>query len=125
MPAQRVGPRTILVNIETNTAPEAVVGLGLPASARTARRAMLALPAKSAGGTVYVATQCQGEGTLTVDAGRYGTSTEYCSAVPEGSMNGTAVRTPEAATRLKVTAGPGVTWAVAVAWDRHAQGPSE
>ncbi|MFE5157199.1 IS607 family transposase [Streptomyces sp. NPDC056697] len=29
VPAQRVGPRTILVNIETNTAPEAVGGLGL------------------------------------------------------------------------------------------------
>ncbi|WP_151771437.1 IS607 family transposase [Streptomyces abyssomicinicus] len=29
VPAQRVGPRTILVNIEANTAPEAVGGLGL------------------------------------------------------------------------------------------------
>ncbi|MEU1182761.1 IS607 family transposase [Streptomyces sp. NPDC005820] len=29
VPAQRVGPRTILVNIETGTAPEAVGGLGL------------------------------------------------------------------------------------------------
>ncbi|GAA3832610.1 IS607-like element IS1535 family transposase [Streptomyces chiangmaiensis] len=29
MPAQRVGPRTILVNIEANTAPDAVGGLGL------------------------------------------------------------------------------------------------
>jgi putative resolvase len=29
VPAQRVGPRTILVNIETNTAPETVGGLGL------------------------------------------------------------------------------------------------
>ncbi|WP_340378942.1 IS607 family transposase [Streptomyces sp. SS7] len=29
VPAQRVGPRTILVNIETSTAPEAVGGLGL------------------------------------------------------------------------------------------------
>ncbi|MET8208860.1 IS607 family transposase [Streptomyces sp. NPDC005373] len=29
VPAQRVGPRTILVNIETTTAPEAVGGLGL------------------------------------------------------------------------------------------------
>ncbi|WP_329344858.1 IS607 family transposase [Streptomyces sp. NBC_01352] len=29
VPAQRVGPRTILVNIDANTAPEAVGGLGL------------------------------------------------------------------------------------------------
>ncbi|GAA3806229.1 IS607-like element IS1535 family transposase [Streptomyces chiangmaiensis] len=29
VPAQRVGPRTILVNIEANTAPDAVGGLGL------------------------------------------------------------------------------------------------
>ncbi|MER7849518.1 IS607 family transposase [Kitasatospora sp. NPDC096077] len=29
VPAERVGPRTILVNIEANTAPEAVGGLGL------------------------------------------------------------------------------------------------
>ncbi|GHJ37096.1 hypothetical protein Sm713_27050 [Streptomyces sp. TS71-3] len=29
VPAQRVGPRTILVNVEANTAPEAVGGLGL------------------------------------------------------------------------------------------------
>ncbi|HEY6507670.1 MAG TPA: IS607 family transposase [Vicinamibacterales bacterium] len=29
VPARRVGPRTILVNIEANTAPEAVGGLGL------------------------------------------------------------------------------------------------
>jgi putative resolvase len=29
VPAQRVGPRTILVNIKTSTAPEAVGGLGL------------------------------------------------------------------------------------------------
>lgn len=29
VPAQRVGPRTILVNIEANTAPEAIGGLGL------------------------------------------------------------------------------------------------
>lgn len=29
VPAQRVGPRTILVNIEANTAPETVGGVGL------------------------------------------------------------------------------------------------
>ncbi|WP_331449788.1 IS607 family transposase [Streptomyces prasinus] len=29
VPAQRVGPRTILVNIDANTAPEAIGGLGL------------------------------------------------------------------------------------------------
>ena len=29
VPAQRVGPRTILVNVDANTAPEAVGGLGL------------------------------------------------------------------------------------------------
>ncbi|MGW1543788.1 IS607 family transposase, partial [Streptomyces sp. NPDC002309] len=29
VPAQRVGPRTILVNVESNAAPEAVGGLGL------------------------------------------------------------------------------------------------
>ncbi|WP_326578626.1 hypothetical protein OIE69_34980 [Actinacidiphila glaucinigra] len=84
-----------------------------------------ALPAKPAGGTVYVATQCQGRGTLTVDAGRYGTSTEHCSERPDGSLNGAAMRTREAATRLKVTASPGVTWAIAVGWDRHAPQPPE
>ncbi|MFF3945989.1 hypothetical protein ACFYYN_14295 [Streptomyces sp. NPDC001902] len=85
----------------------------------------LALPAKPEGGTVYVATQCQGTGTLTVDAGRYGTSTEHCSDRPDGSLNGAEMPTSEAATRLKVTAGPGVTWAVAVGWDERAQGPSQ
>ncbi|MFE2544364.1 hypothetical protein [Actinacidiphila glaucinigra] len=84
-----------------------------------------ALPAKPAGGTVYVATRCQGEGTLTVDAGRYGTSTEHCSDRPDGSLNGAAMRTREAANRLKVTASPGVTWAVAVGWDSYAQQPPE
>ncbi|MFD8073285.1 hypothetical protein ACFV3E_11595 [Streptomyces sp. NPDC059718] len=85
----------------------------------------LALPAKPEGGTVYVATECQGTGTLTVDAGRYGTSTEHCSDRPDGSLNGAAMLSSEAASRLKVTAGPGVTWAVAVGWDERAQGPSE
>ncbi|MDX2705854.1 hypothetical protein PV350_23765 [Streptomyces sp. PA03-6a] len=84
-----------------------------------------ALPAKPAGGTVYVATQCQGTGTLTVDAGRYGTSTEHCSDRPDGSLNGAAMSSAEAATRLKVTAEPGVTWAVAVGWDERTQGPQE
>lgn len=85
----------------------------------------LALPAKPEGGTVYVATECQGTGTLTVDAGRYGTSTEHCSDRPDGSLNGAAMPSAEAATRLKVTAGTGVTWAVAVGWDERAQGPQE
>ncbi|MEU1538751.1 hypothetical protein ABZ461_11590 [Actinacidiphila glaucinigra] len=84
-----------------------------------------ALPAKPAGGTVYVSTQCQGAGTLTVDAGRYGATTEHCSDRPDGSLNGAATRTREAATRLKVTASPGVTWAVAVGWDRHAPRPPQ
>ncbi|MEU1621051.1 hypothetical protein ABZ479_27610 [Streptomyces sp. NPDC005722] len=84
-----------------------------------------ALPAKPPGGTVYVATQCQGTGTLTVDAGRYGTFTEHCSGRPDGSLNGAAMTTAKAATRLKVTASPGVTWAVAVGWDQHAEAPPE
>ncbi len=67
-----------------------------------------------------MATECQGAGTLTVDAGRYGTSTEHCSEHPDGSLNASEAATPETATWLKVTADPGVTWAVAVGWS-HSQ----
>ncbi|MFD3457835.1 hypothetical protein ACFWVC_37360 [Streptomyces sp. NPDC058691] len=73
---------------------------------------------KSGGGTVWVATQCQGDGTLTVDAGRYGIVTEHCSEHPDGSLNASEGMSTKTAGRLKVTAGTGVTWAVAVGWDR-------
>jgi putative resolvase len=60
VPAQRVGPRTILVNIETNTAPEAVGGLGLYARVSShdqkddleRQLARLSAWAAKAGGTV-------------------------------------------------------------------------
>ncbi|MEU6345977.1 hypothetical protein ABZ883_34060 [Streptomyces sp. NPDC046977] len=70
---------------------------------------------KARGGTVWVATQCQGTGTLTVDASRYGTLTEHCSEHPDGSLNAFEM-TNTAAGRVRVTPGPGVTWAVAVGW---------
>ncbi|MFJ4848985.1 hypothetical protein [Streptomyces sp. NPDC088733] len=70
---------------------------------------------KARGGTVWVATQCQGTGTLTVDAGQYGTVTEHCSEEPDGSVNASELITTTAG-RVRVTAGPGVTWAVAVGW---------
>ncbi|MFF3564043.1 hypothetical protein ACFYXS_28755 [Streptomyces sp. NPDC002574] len=73
------------------------------------------LPA-SDGGTVWVSTQCEGSGTLTVDTGRYGTTTEHCSERPDGSLNASEEMGTKAAGRVKVTAGPGVTWAVAVGW---------
>ncbi|MFJ5216355.1 hypothetical protein ACIP98_16755 [Streptomyces sp. NPDC088354] len=74
------------------------------------------LPA-SHGGTVWVSTQCEGWGTLTVDAGRYGTSTEHCSEQPDGSLNAFEGMGTRTAGQVKVTAGPGVTWAVAVGWN--------
>jgi hypothetical protein len=74
----------------------------------------LPLPAKPAGGTIWVATECQGTGTLTVDTGWYGTYTEQCSDRPDGSLNAFEAVTPETATRLKVAAEPRVIWAVAV-----------
>lgn len=75
------------------------------------------LPGKVTPGTVWVATECQGVGTLTVDAGPFGTFTERCSAHPDGNLNAIVVSTPSTTTPLQVTADPGVTWAVAVGWN--------
>ena len=75
------------------------------------------LPGKVAAGTVWVATECQGVGTLTVDAGPFGVFTERCSAHPVGSLDANELSAPSTTTPLRVTADPGVTWAVAVGWD--------
>ncbi|TDT98094.1 hypothetical protein EDD99_6307 [Streptomyces sp. 846.5] len=75
------------------------------------------LPSKVAAGTVLVSTECQGVGTLTVDAGPFGKFTERCYAHPDGSLNATVLSTPSTTTPLQVTADPGVTWAVAVGWN--------
>ncbi|MEY9965850.1 hypothetical protein ABIA33_003900 [Streptacidiphilus sp. MAP12-16] len=76
-----------------------------------------ALPNKVAAGTIWVATECQGAGTLTVDTGPFGRYTERCSAHPDGSLNAYDLSAPSRTAPLKVTADPGVTWAVAIGWD--------
>lgn len=82
----------------------------------------LDLPAKAAGGTVWVSTECQGVGTLHVDAGPYDTHSYPCSDHPSSSLSASGVRrAPQAAAVLKVTATPGVRWAVAVGWGRGSQ----
>jgi len=93
--------------------------------AETGRRTgglALALPASPARGSVFVSTECQGAGTLTVDAGPYGTFTEPCSDHADGTLNDAALGA-EPATQLKVRGSAGVTWAVAVGWSRTS--PSE
>jgi hypothetical protein len=74
------------------------------------------LPSKVTAGTVWVATECQGVGALTVDAGPLGVFTERCSAHPEGSLTN-VLSAASTTAPLQVTADPGVTWAVAVGWD--------
>jgi hypothetical protein len=88
--------------------------------ASTGRRTgdlQVALPGKVPAGTTWVTTECQGSGTLTVDAGPLGKYSELCSDRPDGRDN--AFESPWGTTTglLKVTADPGVTWAVAVGWD--------
>ncbi len=70
-------------------------------------------------GAVWVAIECQGKGPLTVDTGAYGRYSEKCGAVPDGTINEFESRSSVPAGRLGVTAGPGVTWSVAVGWSRH------
>ncbi|WP_370127944.1 hypothetical protein [Streptacidiphilus sp. EB103A] len=81
------------------------------------------LSRKVAAGTVWVATECQGIGTLTVDASTFGVFTEPCSAHPDSSLNAIEMSTPTTTTPLQVTADPGVTWAVAVGWDKSLAHP--
>ncbi|WP_055590752.1 hypothetical protein [Peterkaempfera griseoplana] len=76
-----------------------------------------ALPGRIAPGTAWVATECQGVGTVTVDAGSLGTYTEQCSAQADGTANAYESGAPRTASSLRVTADPGLTWAVAVGWD--------
>src|SRR5690348_6364791 len=58
------------------------------------------LPSKVAAGTVWVSTECQGVGTLTVDAGPFGKFTERCYAHPDGSLNAIERSTPSTTTPL-------------------------
>ena len=84
---------------------------------RTGRRtgdATLPLSAKRTGGVVSVGYECQGSGKLTVtlDGSAWG---ETCSDAPGGTYNEDATGRSTGST-VRVTAGPGVTWAVAVGW---------
>lgn len=63
----------------------------------------MALLGKVAAGTTRVATECQGVGSLTVDAGSLGTFTELCSAHPDGRVNAFESPTPRTVGPLKVT----------------------
>lgn len=74
---------------------------------------------RTAAGAVWVATECRGDSALTVDTGAYGSYTEPCGTAPGGTLNDFDTSRGTAAGRLRVTAGPGVTWAVAIGWSRH------
>lgn len=80
----------------------------------------LDLPSKKTTGTVSVAIQCQGAGSVTVDVGPADSQSityhEDCSDRPGGSVNDQEPSASGARDQLKVTAAPGVTWAVAVGW---------
>ncbi|WP_037604307.1 hypothetical protein [Streptacidiphilus rugosus] len=81
------------------------------------------LPGKIPAGTTWVTTECQGTGTLVVDAGPLGSYTEPCSDRPDGSDNAFESPLGTTANLLKVTADPGVTWAVAIGWDSSQSHP--
>ncbi|WP_377271204.1 hypothetical protein [Peterkaempfera sp. SMS 1(5)a] len=93
---------------------------GMKVLASTGRRTgdlTMALPGRIAPGTAWVAMECQGAGTLTVDAGSLGIYTEPCFDHADGSANAYESGAPRTAASLRVTADPGLTWAVSVGWD--------
>jgi hypothetical protein len=85
--------------------------------ARTGRRTggeQLPLRARRSGGVVSVGYECQGAGKLTVTVGAV-SYPGVCTGTPGGSYNEQSLA-GSAGNTLRVTADPGVTWAVAVGW---------
>ncbi len=76
--------------------------------------------ARIAAGGVWVATECQGTGTLTVNADVHGVYREPCGPSPDSTLNENDTLGPSPAGRLTITADPGVTWSVALGWSHQA-----